>query len=141
MTEIGAFRFLYLNAYSFLLLILSLIIFFVPLYMVHLLFLCIQIPLGFVCLKTSVKLFASWKDKKRKYAVLLAKNKKEFREDSFIMFMQAPCGRLLVKAVLSDLNIPQKYKDLEKYKKTFFQSVKEGCAPQKTEVYINKDYL
>ena len=141
MTEIGAFRFLYLNAYSFLLLILSLIIFFVPLYMVHLLFFFFFIPLGFMCLKTSVKLFVSWKDKKRKYAVLLAKNQKEFREDSFIMFMQAPCGRLLVKAVLSDLNIPQKYKDLEKYKKTFFQSVKEGCAPQKTEVYINKDYL
>lgn len=141
MTENSAFRFIYLNAYSFLLLFLSLFSCLVPLYTVHPLFLCVQIPLGFICLKTSIKLFVSWKDKKRKYAVLLAKNKTEFREDSFVIFMQAPCGRLLVKAVLSDLKIPQKYKELRKYKKTFFQSVKEACVPEKTEVYINKDYL
>lgn len=136
-----AFRFLYLNAYSFLLLFLSVFSFSVRLYRISFLFLFLQIPAGIICLYYSVKLFATWNDKKRKYAVLMAKNQHEFREETFEVFMQAPCGRLLVKTVLKDLKMPQKYRELLKYKKSFWESVKSNNTPQKTIVYINKDYL
>lgn len=70
----------------------------------------------------------------------MAKNQGGFREESFVLFMQAPCGRLLVRTVLKDLGVPERYKELKKYKKSFFSSVKESCKPVKTTVYINKDF-
>ena len=140
MPELGAFRFLYLNAYSFLLLFSACACFGVPLYMIHPLFLLVQIPAGLCCMHFSIKLFATWKDKKRKYAVLMAKNQQEFREETFEIFMQAPCGRLLVRTVLYDLGVPQKYRDLVKFKKGFRESLKDNCTPVKTVVYTNEDF-
>lgn len=139
--KFGALRFLYLNAYSFLLLLLSILFFSVPLYKISLYFLFVQIPFGLYVLSRSVKLFSTWNEKKRKYAVLMAKNQGGFREESFAVFMQAPCGRLLVKTVLKDLGMPNQYKELKKYKKTFFSAVRDSCKPVKTTVYINKDFL
>lgn len=70
----------------------------------------------------------------------MAKNQTGYREDSFAVFMQAPCGRLLVKTVLKDLGIPNRYKELNKYKKSFFSAVRDNCKPAKTTVYINEDF-
>lgn len=70
----------------------------------------------------------------------MGKNKKEFRPDSFQVFMQAPCGRLLTKVVLEDLNKKEKYKELLIYKKPFFTSLKKGCQKQETTIYINEDF-
>jgi hypothetical protein len=55
--------------------------------------------------------------------------------------MQAPCGRLLTKAVLKDLRLKEKYKELLVYKKPFFVSVKNNLKTQKTVIYINEDFL
>ena len=44
-----------------------------------------------------------WNDKIRQYNTLLARNKKEFRPDSFAIYMDYPCGRKIVRAVLRDL--------------------------------------
>lgn len=71
----------------------------------------------------------------------MGKNKEKFRADSFQVFMQAPCGRLLTKAVLKDLNQREKYKELLVYKEPFFISVKNNCVKQKTSIYINEDFL
>lgn len=70
----------------------------------------------------------------------MGKNKNEFRPDSFQVFMQAPCGRLLTKTVLKDLNLKEKYKELLVYKEPFFVSLKKGCQKQETKIYINEDF-
>lgn len=114
----------------------------IPLYKVSKWLLIPQIILSLFFLKQSGKLFSTWKDKKLKYKILIEKNKKEFRPDTFKVFMQAPCGRLLTKIVLKDLGIREKYKELLVYKEPFIVSIKKGCLPssQKTIIYINEDF-
>ena len=70
----------------------------------------------------------------------MGKNKNEFRPDSFKIFMQAPCGRLLTKAVLKDLGLSNKYKELLIYKEPLIISIKNGCIKQETKIYINEDF-
>ncbi len=134
------FRFVYLNTYSFLLLFCGLAIIIIPLYKVSFLLLIPQITVSILFLKPSAELFSTWKDKQKKYQILIGKNKKEFRPESFEIFMKAPCGRLLTKSVLKDLGYKDKYKELCIYKDPLFISIKNNCKSQKTTVYINKDF-
>jgi hypothetical protein len=55
--------------------------------------------------------------------------------------MQAPCSRLVVRSVLSDLNLKNKYKNLLVYKKPFLAMIKENLQPVKQSIYINEDFL
>ena len=135
------FRFIYLNTYSFLLLICGIIVFAIPLFIVSKILIIPQIFFTLFLLNSAIKLFATWNDKKRMYKVLILKNKKQFRADSFKDFMQVPCGRLLTKAVLKDLRLKEKYKELLVYKKPFFVSLKKNLKTQKTVIYINEDFL
>ena len=70
-------------------------------------------------------------------AVLMERNTLEFRPESFSEYMQAPCGRLLVRTVLADLGRKDAYPALLKYRKTFAENLKSGCRPVKTVVYID----
>ena len=97
-----------------------------------------QIIVSLVFFWHSAQLFSTWKDKKIKYGILLAKNKEGFRPETFKIFMQAPCGRLLVKSVLKDLDIKRKYKELLVYKEPFFVALKNGCKPIQTKIYIKE---
>lgn len=97
-----------------------------------------QIIISFLLFYYSVKLFSTWKDKKTKYKILLAKNKDGFRPESFKIFMQAPCGRLLTKAVLKDIGLKSKYKELLLYKEPFLVSLKNNFKPVRTRIYINE---
>ena len=130
-------RFLYLNTYAILLLLAGMAVVLVPLYRISMWFLPAQLILSLICLKNSIRLFRSWKDKKRKYAVLMERNTLEFRPESFSEYMQAPCGRLLVRTVLADLDRKDAYPALLKYRKTFAENLKSGCRPVKTVVYID----
>ena len=87
------------------------------------------------------EIYATWKDKKVKYRILVEKNKNEFHPETFKIFMQAPCGVLLTKVVLKDLGLKKRYSEVKIYKKTFFDFIKDGCANknQETRIYINKD--
>lgn len=134
------FRFLYLNTYSFLLLFGGLVVILLPFYKVSVLLLIPQFFLSILFFKPSIKLFSSWKDKKLKYKILMGKNKSQFRPDSFEIFMKAPCGRLLTKAVLKDLGMSHKYKELLVYKESFFVTIREGCKNQETKIYINEEF-
>ena len=67
-------RFLYLNTYAILLLLAGMAAVLVPLYRISMWFLPAQLILSLICLKNSIRLFRSWKDKKRKYAVLMERN-------------------------------------------------------------------
>lgn len=132
-------RFIYLNTYSFLLLICGIAAAVAPLYKVSMLLVIPQVFICFVCFKQSYRLFSTWGEKKRKYAVLMERNKEHFRPDTFEAYMQAPCGRLLTKAVLKDLGESKRYKELLVYKVPVIESLKHNCTTQRTKVYINED--
>lgn len=132
-------RFLYLNLYAGLLLLAGAVTVAVPLYRITALFLFIQIPAAFFCLYQSARIFSVWKDKKRRYEKLLERNKAEWEAHSFRPYMISPCGRLLVKAVLSDLNRKDEYRNLKQYIPSLKNQVKLNCRTEKTVVYINKE--
>lgn len=134
------FRFVYLNAYAFLLAFCGMAAISIPLFKISKWLLVLQIVVSLFCLRQSYQLFSTWKDKQRKYEILMGKNKDFFRPDSFKIFMQAPCGRLLTKAVLKDLGIRENYKELLVYKIPFLDSVKQNCVKQETKIYINEDF-
>lgn len=129
-------RYLYLNSYAFLLLFGGIGIMLVPLYPINRYILIVQIIAAFVCIKNSYKIFRTWKGKKRRYALLIEQNISGFNPESFYEYMQAPCGRLLVRIVLKDLNQRNRYTELKKLKKPLFQRIRESCKPRKTVIYI-----
>lgn len=136
------FRYLYLNTYSFLLLICGIIVVLIPFYKILKWFIIPQVAVSLFFVMQAVKLFSTWQDKKVKYRILVEKNKNDFRPETFKIFMQAPCGVLLTKAVLKDLGLKKRYSELKIYKKPLFDSIKDGCANknQETKIYINKDF-
>ena len=135
----AGFRFLYLNFYAGLLLLSGAAAAAVPLYRITALFLFIQIPAALFCLYQSARIFSVWPDKKRRYEKLLERNREKWEEHSFRPYMISPCGRLLVKAVLSDLNRKEEYRNLKQYIPSLRNQIKLNCRTEKTVVYINKD--
>jgi hypothetical protein len=133
-------RFLYLNSYALLLAILGAGVLLVPLFKISPWFLAIQIPVAVKIFMVSSRLFSTWSDKKRMMVLLLNKNKNEFRPESFKLYMQAPCSRLLVKSVLRQLDQKHRYRELLSYKEPFLSALKKNLAPVKTRVYINENY-
>lgn len=89
---------------------------------------------------TARNLFATWHDKKVKIDILLGKNRDEFRPDTFEVFMQYPCSRLLVRHVLSKLGKSNEYKNLLKFKRPLIENIIEGYKPVKTVVFINENF-
>jgi hypothetical protein len=112
-----------------------------PFYIISKWILIAQGIIALYLISTGFKLFSTWDDKKAKIAILLGKNKDEFRPDSFEVFVQAPCGRLVVKTVLAELGKPHEYRNLLKLKKPFFEAIKESCTPTKAVIYINEEAL
>jgi len=134
-------RFLYLNIYSFLLVFAGILAFLLPFYKISVYILFIQAIVAIKIWHIAGKLFSAYEDKKRKREILLNRNRDVFRPDTFDVFMQAPCGRLLVRSVLSELGKSGEYKDLLKRKKPFFVLLKENCVPAKTVIYINEEVI
>lgn len=128
-------RFLYLNSYALLLLFIGGGIAFIPLYKISLWLIALQVAGIVPCINGALKILRSWKDKKRKYSMLMQRNAAGIRPDTFTPFMQAACGRLLVRIVLKDLGKPEAFKSLEPLKKPLPQRCRESCTPQKTIVH------
>lgn len=132
-------RFVYLNAYAFLLLFMGVGMAFVPVYRTGLWWLvAAQVVTVFIILKGSTEIFKSWNDKKRKYHVLIERNAETIRHDTFSEYMKAPCGRLLVKIVLKDLDKQNEYKSLKKYKEPFIKKLAKAHKPKKSIVYMRE---
>jgi hypothetical protein len=131
-------RFLYLNIYSILIFCAGIFAIAVPLYLISKWLLIIQIIISIKLFLLSGRLFSSWNAKKKEIHILVNRNKKEFRPDTFEIFMQAPCGRLVTREALKDLGMQSEYKNLKILIKPFFQNLKENCFPTKTVVYINE---
>lgn len=134
-------RYIYLNLYALLLLLGGVVVFLIPFNNGVTLVLIVKIIVCLICLKGAYSILSSWEDKKRKYNILIKRNQDSFRSDVFKEYMEAPCGRLLVRIVLKDLGMSSQYKQLVKfYYKPFWKYVKTNCKPQKTTVYINPNY-
>ena len=132
-------RFVYLNAYAFLLFIIGVGIAFTPIYKSgHWWLVAAQVVTVFIILKGSVEIFKSWNDKKRKYHVLIERNAETLRPDTFSEYMKAPCGRLLVKIVLKDIDKQNEYKNLKKYKEPFINKLVKTHKPKKSIVYMRE---
>jgi hypothetical protein len=132
-------RFLYLNIYSFLLVCAGILALILPFYSITKWTLVVQ---GIVAIKLffiSGKLFSTWNEKKREIDLLVNRNKKEFRPDTFEVFMQAPCGRLVVHEALRELNIQREYKTLLKLQKPLLERLRNNCTPSKTAIFINEE--
>ena len=82
-----------------------------PLMLVGLFFLC-----------SGLRLHAQTSSKLRSYRLLLARNRRERRPESFEPYMRAPCGRMIVRCVLSTLRQPAYFRHLqERYGRAFFK--------------------
>jgi len=134
-------RFLYLNIYSFLLAGAGVLTLAAPFYRITKWTLVVQAVIALYLLAMSGKLFSTWESKKREIDILVKRNRDEFRPDTFEVFMRAPCGRLLVRSVLSELGKADEYKNLLKMKKPFLTELKQNCAPVKTVVYLNEERI
>jgi hypothetical protein len=133
-------RFIYLNSYAYILLIAGVGIAFIPLYSVHWTLAIVQAIFILTAIKTAIKIFQRWEEKKRSYRVLIERNENEIHLNSFKSYMQAPCGRLLVKVVLNDLGKLQQYKILKKRftptLRTTIRAIRIAKRPKRTIIYI-----
>ncbi len=132
-------KFLYLNIYSLLLVIVGFLILLLPLYKINIWLLVIQIIVAINFFIVGGRLFATYHDKKRMINILLTKNRNKFQPETFKEYMQAPCGRLVVRIVLSELDKSNEYRNLLKLKKSTLTNIKENCKPIKTVVYIKDE--
>jgi len=130
-------RFMYLNTYAYLLFFLGVGILFIPLWRISWwVWAILLIPSG-ICLKGCNSIMSGWPDKKRKYHILMQRNSDGFRPDTFKEMMEAPCGRLLVRLVLKDLGIPEKYKELQLYRPSLKEEWVHGiCRRPRTVVKV-----
>lgn len=112
----------------------------IPLWQYSLWILFPQSLISLVCLQSSCRIFTSWEDKKRKYNILITRNADAIRLDTFTEYMQAPCGRLLVKIVLKDLGKDECYNQLTKMMPSFGQQIQNNLHPHSTIIYVNPKY-
>jgi hypothetical protein len=131
-------KFLFLNSYAFLLLILGIGIGVIPFYKLNWWLVLVQVFFVGIFLISAVRIFSSWEHKKRDYSILIRKNEKDIRPSSFLDYMQAPCGRLLTILVLYDLGQVSRYKELKKLQSPLKNRLREGCIHQKTVITVYK---
>jgi hypothetical protein len=133
--------FLYLNIYSFLIVCAGILILVLPFYTISKWFLVVQGIVAVYLFTIAGRLFSAWEDKKEKIDILIKRNQDEFRPDTFSVFMQAPCGRLIVHYVLRDLNKQMEYKALLKLQPPLLERLRNNCTTTKTVIYINKEFI
>lgn len=134
-------RFLYLNIYSFLVVCAGILTLIIPFYFISKWILIIQGIIAIYLFSIAGKLFSSWKHKNREIALLVNRNRNEFRPDTFEAFMQAPCGRLVVRLALRELKRQGDFKTLSKLQKPLLERWRSNCTTSKTVIYINEEAL
>ena len=130
-------RFLFLNTYAILLFIGGIGLVSIPFVYFNWWICAICVISGLFCCNRSLKIFRSWKEKKRKYSILMRRNTPELMPSSFKDYLQAPCGRLLVILVLRDLGLSDEYPRLLKmFREPLTTRLKRACHKQQTVVKI-----
>ena len=122
-------RYIYLNTYAFLLLFAAIGVGCLPLYRLENgWYIALQVVVALMFLSYALKIFKTFKAKKKRYARLMEANAQQF----------VPCGRLLVRVVLTDLGKREAYRDLKKLKAPLKTRLHDACVPKKTIVYTAK---
>lgn len=129
-----------MNLYSILVLFAGILVLLIPFYIISKWILIAQALIALQLFIVSGRLFSSTESKLKEVDILKKRNLTQFRPDTFEMFMQAPCGRLVVRAVLRDLNKQKEYRNLLRLRKPFKEVMKEGCKPDNTVIYINEEF-
>jgi len=137
-SDVKVSRFLYLNIYSFLIVCAGILILVLPFYSITKWTLVVQCVVAIKLFLISGKLFSTYEAKKREIELLVKRNKNEFRPDTFEVYMQAPCGRLVVHETLRNLKMQDKYKILLKLQRPLLERLKNNCTPSKTVIFINE---
>ena len=99
-----------------------------PFYLISPWTLAVQGIIAIKLFMTSGRLFSAWESKKKEIDILTKRNQIEFRPDTFIKFIQAPCGRLVVRQVLKNLNKSNEYKTILKLQKPFIERLTDNCT-------------
>lgn len=133
-------RFLYLNLWAFFLLLTGIALAVLPVYRLGTVAVVIQVIAVTIVGRGAINIFRTWDDKKRKYTVLVERNRAALRPDTFNEYLDAPCGRLLVKVVLSDLGQSDRYRAMRKARPGFWTCKKENFRRQNVRVYINPKF-
>lgn len=107
-------QFIYLNTYAFILLSAGIMFIIIPLYKIVLPPWLGQAVVVLICFLGSISLFSQYRRRLRVLALLLHRNREEFRPDTFSLVMQKLCGRLLAKTALKELGQIDKYRELKK---------------------------
>jgi len=105
------FRFLYINIFAFILLCLSVIVFFIP---INIFIIILKILFVLILLIISIGIFCQWKAKNRKLITLILRNKKIIRIDTFKNLRETPCGWVLADIALRELRKNEIYKAFSK---------------------------
>ena len=129
-------RFVYINAYAFLLLFLCVCIVTISLLFCSGILFIIFLLLALLCCRMAIKIFTTWPGKIRHYHKLMAINISEFSPDSFKNYIQVPCGRLLTRVVLKDLGKSDRYPELLKLRLPLLKRIRSACEPRQTIVFV-----
>ena len=96
----GILRFCYLNTYAFLLLALGAAAALIP---PAVFVLILKYGAALFLLAVAVTMLSGWKTKKRVMAVMMGRNRKTFRPETFRRHAKTFCGRLMVRVLIKDL--------------------------------------
>lgn len=129
-------RFIFINAYAFLLLFLAIGITVIScIFCFGILFIACLLAALF-CLRLAVKIFTTWSGKIRHYNKLMELNAPVFSPETFKEYIQAPCGCLLTRVVLKDLGKSDQYPNLCKLRLPLFERIRTVCLPHKTVIFV-----
>jgi hypothetical protein len=102
-------RFLFINTYAFLLLIIAAAIVFVP---SDILLILLKGIGALLCVIAAINILLQWKRKKRMIKVLLRRNASGFNLESFKPYMETFCSQLVVVYVLKKIGHTDKLAEL-----------------------------
>lgn len=142
-TTFSVTRYLYLNSYGLFILFTGLVTGLVPFFFDLKILLCVLLWIfSLYQIYNGIVILTMWPEKKGWYEKLISINARGFKASSFESFMQTPCGRLLTKAVLSDLNSACRYNELKKlYVIPIRESISNYFHPKPTVVRFSDKAL
>ena len=106
-------RFLFINSFAFLLIIVGSAIFFIP---TEIFFIILKYAIAIGCVGSSINIFVKWKIKKRIMEILILRNRNEIRPETFTKYRGVLCWELVYYYVLCQLRKTEKYSKLSKEK-------------------------
>lgn len=126
-------RFLYINIFAFLLIGLSVIVFIMPR---EIFIITIKTIFAILPLIGGIGILSQWKGKNKKLKIIVARNMKGIRLDTFERLKETPCGWVVADLALRELRKTENYKS---FSKTDWKKIKRmvigGHTGQQTPLF------